>query len=269
MRLRIRYGKYQSVDDPAVSRRLERVVDDALGFRDDRAYWTYLALRYPEAYERYGVVDPQHQVEPTLEGLRRATTALQRTLDEVHPDVAARTGDDVDSAIRAFWLPTAEERRAPDDLRATFVAAALQAADGVLSSDLAPALARVRRLPGGEIEISDGPALAALSLQELLRKGPVSSAPCGLCGALWLPGRGAEFCKRPASGHAASCQAVALHVRFRERNGAYHRERRRLYERTRRARQSIARADYEEWLAENGPQDWQPFEAWKLAKQGK
>jgi hypothetical protein len=269
MRLTLRYGK---LIDPHDSHqrglRPARVVDDVLGLRAEQVYLGYLGFRYlwtPKLVRVQQRVGGPEVEPPTLPQL---LADLRGWMGADRPP-PPKTEQILDS-IAPFVLPGQErfpgrltELQADfDELRGRFARAVGEAAQGILSPEIALDLARVRRVDDGVIEGDDLPALAAWCLEELLRRGPVDVADCDLCGLPWLRERGVRFCMRPAPGHGASCRSVAAQTRFRSVNRQYHRERKRLYERVRRG--TLPREEYERWLRENRPgvegRDWKRFE---------
>jgi uncharacterized protein DUF6076 len=254
VQIKTRYGKAVLLDDPSISWRPSRVVDDLLGLRTDVPYQTYLLMRYglqqqpPELVELTAGGDPDMAAEKITE------TWLQNVM---------RFAFGVDE-------PTAPAlERAKEQWKELFSAAASRAAVGELAPELAPLLARARRLPGGTVDVPDLPSFAAWCLEERLRHGPVPLQVCENCGQPWLAERGARYCKRPANpGTMVSCRSLVAHSRYLSEHRNFHRQRRRLYDRMKRG--TLPEQEYDAWKAANRPgplgKTWVSWDDWKTGK---
>lgn len=211
-----------------------RVVDDLLGYRAEVEYLTYLAARYVR------LVNPEG--------------TLPTSLDELSGLVAG-----LSAGIEVTAYP------------ALVRAAVKQAEGGILAPELAPHLSRVQRLPRGIVDVPDMTSFVAWCLEVVLRDGPVTVTTCASCGKPWLQDRGAEFCDRPAPRTLVSCRALDAQRRYVADHGDFHRQRRRLYDRTKRG--TLGESVYREWLEANRPgalgKTWVRFEDWQKGKRPK
>lgn len=177
-----------------------------------------------------------------------------------HPDSGTRFDGAAERVEReaAVW--------SKQDLPTHFLAAARLAESGHFSARLAPFYERVKRRPAeepDEVEDGDLAALAAWTLGEALRLRPVSLRECPLCRVPWLASamEASPYCLRPYPGRQTSCRALKKDEHFRENQGAWRREYKRLYEQKKRG--TLAERDWDAWRAGNSPDAWFPFPVWK------
>lgn len=254
MRFRVLYNQAVPVDGgEAIS--LGSIVDDILGLPANEQRAPYMVLTHAR-YE--SPPQARRDARPSLKELVRI---LGEAVADLEANPAKAKGLIDESAAFVLGDATLNTPANCAQLRATFERAATEAADGRLSPELAPHLARVRRLRGGVVEVEDFVALAAWALEEKLRDGPVQTAVCPSCGALWLPERHGVYCQRPLF----SCRANAKQQTYRERHGDFQRERKKLYERARRG--TLSFDVYDRWLEANRPgpkgKTWVPFDKWQ------
>jgi hypothetical protein len=193
---------------------------------------------------RYGKVVP---LDTPGEGRRPA---------EILSDLLGARDDIHDFGYMLYLWKLQEEYGFPENLNfwlhesgflATLKTAVLDDAPrGRLSETIAAFLPRVRYLPNGVIELDEGDiaALAAWSLQELLRHGPVAAAVCPSCGNPWIPDRGGLLCNRPAfgSGESGSLRSTCRELGAKK---TYRVKRREELKETALAKKRAARAGYE------------------------
>jgi hypothetical protein len=146
-----------------------------------------------------------------------------------------------------------------------FLEAARRAAQGHFSARLAPHYERIRRQPAENSDaIPDGdlPTLAAWALDQALRLQPLAIVVCPRCHIPWLTASGEDspYCQRPAPGHDSTCRELRKAELFRERQGPWRREYKRLHEKTRRG--TLSQQAFAAWNAANTPGQWQPYEEW-------
>lgn len=286
MQFKLRYGQAKLVDDPRLSWRPARVVDDLLGLRREQTYVTHLHFRYG------GLCAPKDIDTWPLVGTPPASVAellgrmddLKRLLAMMEPETLQREAKDLRENLTAWrtdvlgfvlgvWDVASKDAywSAAADLRSLFVSAAWRAANGQLDPALAPHLARVERMQGGIVGVPDLPAFAAWCLEETLRKGPPHVEECGSCGNPWLVERGARYCARSAPETIATCRSLDAHKRYVEKHGNFHRQRRRLYDRMKRG--TLSTQEYREWLDVNRPgllgRTWVAWDDWKIGKRPK